>query len=85
MRKHYPEEKFGSAEGGLSDEIREAALDALKEHKERERERAGFSVKHVSFKAKTLLPMILPLHPKTRSLPMCVHAYCKKTLCTWYR
>ena len=36
VRKHYPEEKFGSAEGGLSDEIREAALDALKEHKEKE-------------------------------------------------
>ena len=41
VRKHYPEEKFGSAEGELSDEIREAALDALKEHKEREREQAS--------------------------------------------
>ena len=28
--------RFGSAEGGLSDEIREAALDALKEHEEKE-------------------------------------------------
>ena len=49
VRKHYPDEKFGSAEGGLSDEIREAALDALKKSR---RKSPAFSVEHVSCKGK---------------------------------
>ena len=36
VRKHYPEERFGSEEGGLSKEIEDAAMEALKKHKERE-------------------------------------------------
>ena len=27
VRKHYPEENFGSAEGGLSDEIKDAVVE----------------------------------------------------------
>ena len=38
VRKHYPEERFG-VEEGLSEEIEEAALEALKKHKEQERSR----------------------------------------------
>jgi hypothetical protein len=36
VREHYPEERFGAEEGGLSEEIKEAALEALKKHKEQE-------------------------------------------------
>ena len=36
VQRHYPEEKFGTAEGGLSDVIKDAALEALRKHKERE-------------------------------------------------
>jgi hypothetical protein len=36
VREHYPEERFGAEEGGLSEESKEAALEALKKHKEQE-------------------------------------------------
>jgi hypothetical protein len=41
VRLHYPEEQFGGAEGGLSDAIKDAALEALKVHKERESNARG--------------------------------------------
>ena len=36
VRRLYPEEQFGGSEGGLSDVVRDTALESLKMHQERE-------------------------------------------------